>query len=139
MDFETKLAQTRLYATENQLGVDSQEVYNEGILQKLEDIVNNTDATQQALNVLVSMLRGIEPSLLSAGIVGLQMNEGVQIGAGFTASGYLNVEGLVAIRGNTDNTIIGNLGDSLLIGIKGSISEEVADVNAANQLKITAV
>jgi hypothetical protein len=36
MDFSTKLAQTREYATLNQLGVDSQEVYNEGILQAIE-------------------------------------------------------------------------------------------------------
>jgi len=38
MDFETKLAQTRDYTTTNQLGVDSQEVYNEGILQALDGI-----------------------------------------------------------------------------------------------------
>jgi hypothetical protein len=43
MDFSTKLAQTREYATLNQLGVDSQEVYNEGILQALDNINNSTN------------------------------------------------------------------------------------------------
>lgn len=36
MDFSTKLAQTREFTTTNQIGVDSQEVYNEGILQALD-------------------------------------------------------------------------------------------------------
>jgi hypothetical protein len=38
MNFATKLAQTRVYTTTNQGGVDSQEVYNEGILQALDEI-----------------------------------------------------------------------------------------------------
>ena len=36
MDFATKLAQTRAYTTENQNGVDAQEVYDEAILQAIE-------------------------------------------------------------------------------------------------------
>jgi len=36
LTFAQKLAQTRTYTTTNQLGVDSQEVYNEGILQALD-------------------------------------------------------------------------------------------------------
>jgi hypothetical protein len=36
MNFATKLAQTRTYTTTNQNGVDSQEVYNEAILQAVE-------------------------------------------------------------------------------------------------------
>jgi hypothetical protein len=45
MDFSTKLAQTRAYTTTNQNGVDSQEVYNEAILQAVE-LTNPTNNPQ---------------------------------------------------------------------------------------------
>jgi hypothetical protein len=52
MDFATKLAQTREYTVTNQLGVDSQEVYNEAILQAVET-TNPTSNTQGVVtNVL---------------------------------------------------------------------------------------
>jgi hypothetical protein len=52
MDFSTKLAQTRTYTQDNQLGVDSQEVYNEAILQAVET-TNPTSNTQEVItNVL---------------------------------------------------------------------------------------
>jgi hypothetical protein len=38
LTFDQKLSQTRAYTTLNQLGVDSQEVYNEAILQALDSI-----------------------------------------------------------------------------------------------------
>lgn len=50
MDFSTKLAQTRTYTTENQLGVDSQEVYNEAILQAVE-LTNPTMSNPQNIEV----------------------------------------------------------------------------------------
>ena len=138
MNFSTKLAQTRLYATDNQLGVDSQEVYNEGILQSL-------DSLDEKLNTLINIFKGIEPSLLSGGISNLDQTNGVQIGnqaiidegGDILRSNVNNSE--VYIRGGTDDTTIGNNGNSLLIGIKGGLSGEIADTNASKQLKTTVI
>ena len=49
MNFATKLAQTRTYTQDNQLGVDSQEVYNEGILARLVDIAGHASDIENLL------------------------------------------------------------------------------------------
>lgn len=69
LTFDQKLSQTRTYTQTNQLGVDSQEVYNEAILQALNSIspigtytngltitVANTSGTTVANNVSVSFI-----------------------------------------------------------------------------------
>ena len=136
MDFSTKLAQTRLYAQNNQTGVDSQEVYNEGILQALDlisekslEIVDYLSVIALNQDTLINIFKGIEPIFLNAGDITIPLNSGVQIGNEYTSAINTGVTGTVQVD-------INNVPEVL---IKGGISGELADVNAANQLKITAV
>jgi hypothetical protein len=119
MDFSTKLAQTRLYATDNQLGVDSQEVYNEGILQSLDlisekslEIVDYLSVIALNQETLINIFKGIEPSLLSGGLANVQQSQGVQVGNNliFSESGAFGVF--------DDNVSIGN---DILRGIEPSL------------------
>ena len=66
LTFDQKLAQTRLYTTTNQLGVDSQEVYNEGILQALDAI----SPTGGGTNSVAAETTGASGSTIS-GLVGV--------------------------------------------------------------------
>ena len=66
MNFATKLAQTRVYTTTNQGGVDSQEVYNEAILQSLDAI----SPTGGGTNSVAAETTGVSGSTIS-GLVGV--------------------------------------------------------------------
>jgi hypothetical protein len=66
MNFSTKLAQTRVYTTTNQNGVDSQEVYNEGILQALDAI----SPTGAGTNSVTAETTAVSGSTIS-GLVGV--------------------------------------------------------------------
>lgn len=84
----------------------------------LSNISDNTQNTNDSLQTLIGIFKGIEPSLLSAGIPNLPQGNGVQIG-----------------NTQTNDTTIGIVGS---IGIKG-VTGNIAEVNASNQLKTTAV
>jgi predicted phage tail protein len=66
MNFATKLAQTRVYTTTNQGGVDSQEVYNEAILQSLDAI----SPTGAGTNSVAAETTAVSGSTIS-GLVGV--------------------------------------------------------------------
>jgi hypothetical protein len=82
----------------------------------------NQVITNDLLQLIIDIFKGKEPSLLSAGNSNINQNEGVQIGnklssvedAGETNVGVISIIPIDAkIIGGTDNTIIGNTGNSL--------------------------
>jgi hypothetical protein len=91
MDFSTKLAQTRVYTTTNQNGVDSQEVYNEAILQALDGIsptgANTNSVTAQVVTGSGNTVGGI----LSASFITDASFVGTIAGATISASTTINI------------------------------------------------
>lgn len=98
MDFQTKLAQTRVYSTTNQLGVDSQEVYNEGILQALDTQV---EKTVQVFDKLTE----------------IELNQDTQITEATTTNGYLQ---------NIDNNVF-NISNDMFLFTNGGILVDILE------------
>lgn len=91
---------------------------NETIFNFRENNDENLVSVRDKLNTLILIFQGVEPSLLSAGVANLAQDTGVQIGNEFVSSLSVEVTQPIQIKGLTNN---------------------IAEVNASNQLKTTAV
>ena len=111
LTFAQKLAQTRNYTQDNQLGVDSQEVYNEGILQRLVDIAGHVSDIENLLTFADSFLSvsvTVTPTALTSTVckyitlVSLSTNT-ASISYKFATGATLTLEAGYSVRINTLN------------------------------------
>ncbi len=91
MNFATKLAQTRVYTTTNQGGVDSQEVYNEAILQSL-DAISPTGAGTNTAAASIAVASGSVPlGFVSVSFITDAAFSGTILGVTIAASTTVNI------------------------------------------------
>lgn len=91
MNFATKLSQTRTYTTTNQNGVDSQEVYNEAILQSL-DAISPTGAGTNTAAASVAVASGsVAAGFISVSFITDATFSGTILGATIAASTTINI------------------------------------------------
>jgi hypothetical protein len=91
MNFATKLAQTRNYTQTNQNGVDSQEVYNEALLDSINKISPNGLNTNTATAEVA-----VAPGSVPLGFVGVSFSTdatfvGTILGATIAANTTVNI------------------------------------------------
>jgi hypothetical protein len=91
MNFATKLAQTRVYTTTNQGGVDSQEVYNEAILQSLDAISPTGGNTNTAEANVVVGSGSVAAGFVSVSFVTDAAFVGTILGATIAANTTINI------------------------------------------------
>jgi len=103
MNFAQKLSQTRAFTTTNQQGVDSQEVYNEGILQSL-DKISPSGANTNTAAASVAVASGSVPlGFVSVSFITSATFTGTILGATIGANITINIS---AENGATLNELL---------------------------------
>ena len=98
LDFATKLAQTRNYTQTNQTGVDSQEVYNEALLDSINKISPNGTNTNTAQATTAIATGSVSSGFVAVSFITSSDFVGDILGATVAANTSINISAEVGAR-----------------------------------------
>jgi hypothetical protein len=91
LSFDQKLSQTRTYTQDNQLGVDSQEVYNEALLQAIENNGTSGTSLNNATAEVATVSGATAPNFVSVSFLTSSTFSGTILGAAVPANTSINI------------------------------------------------